>query len=66
MIEKCIRIVGVIVETISSVFKKRSPFRVDPSLPHGIPFSFHPASADIHRAIREQAGIERSPPDANR
>lgn len=48
MIEKCIRVVGVIIETITSVFKKRSPFRVDPVLPHGIPFSFHPASADIH------------------
>ena len=66
MIEKCIRIVGVIVETITSVFKKRSPFRVDPVLPHGIPFSFHPTSVDIHRAIRERVGIERSPPDVNR
>ena len=54
MIEKCIRVVGVIVENITSVFKKWNSSRVDPPLPHGIPFSFHPTSVDIHRAIREE------------
>ena len=59
MIEKCIRVVGVIVESITSVSK--SPSHVDPTLPHGIPFSFHSTSVDIHRAIREEVEANDKP-----
>jgi hypothetical protein len=51
-------IVGAITESIASLANKKSSFRVDPTLPHGTPFSFSPASVDIHRAIGDETELK--------
>jgi hypothetical protein len=58
MLLKFIRsIAGAVTKAFTSVANKKSRFQVDPTLPHGIPFSFNPASVDIHRVIREESKL---------